>query len=308
MRLKQAFQSIVCFSLWISLISCAQVIDLLLAEIPSSQKQQTPRSNSSQGPLTNRHTSSSGLEKDEDTISSESEQGPLSDSDISPTPSLNTDNIPILWPNDSTTDSPSATRPVNKPIVIEGEFETLETPAQIEAEVYHKLMEYRSSLGLSHIRLSKGLSHVARIHSEDLSQHYRKQDAYPESTSEGICNLHSWSTSGDWSPCCYKRHDIKAECLWDKVKEILGIDAVGYEIASMYPVQETQRDIAGLHIENYKSSPPHHALMINQDEWSDNEWVSVGIGVAHSFQKGNGTYSDAVDSYLNIWFSTKEIP
>ena len=91
-----------------------------------------------------------------------------------------------------------------------------------EKKLYSLIMEYRASIGLSKIPLSKSLTTVAQAHCYDLVTN--KPDL-------GNCNAHSWSANGKWSSCCYTPDHKQSNCMWNKPKELTNYSDIGFEIA-----------------------------------------------------------------------------
>ena len=92
-----------------------------------------------------------------------------------------------------------------------------------EKKLYDLIMEYRNENGLPDIPFSKSLTYVAQTHVKDL---------YNNRPNNGNCNLHSWSSNGNWTPCCYTPDHAQAKCMWSKPSEMTSYKGYGYEIAS----------------------------------------------------------------------------
>lgn len=155
-----------------------------------------------------------------------------------------------------------------------------------EKELYDLMMNYRSSLGLSSIPLSKSMTYVAQKHILDLANN---------NPHGGACNMHSWSdqsASGEWSGCCYTGDHAQARCMWNKPRELTDFDTNGYEIAAggggFY-----YSGSADYYLRLWQGSPPHHATIINQPPWND-PWEAVGFGF--------------MGSYAVVWFANKKDP
>lgn len=137
-----------------------------------------------------------------------------------------------------------------------------------EQKLYDLLMQYRKSKKLKSIPISAKLTQVAQAHVRDLADNYTYEE-------DPICNPHSWSDKGSWSPCCYTNDHKEAKCMWNKPKEIAGYEGNGYEIA--YYSSAGASAFEG--IEGWKKSPGHNPVMINLGTWSKVEWKAVGIGL-----------------------------
>lgn len=144
-----------------------------------------------------------------------------------------------------------------------------------ELELAVQLNDYRRSRGLKAIELSASLSLVARIHVYDLSENYQPGQA---------CNLHSWSSGGYWSSCCYTTDHSRAACMWDKPRELSGYTGDGYEIAffSNYGYSSPAGQAADA-LSGWKSSKGHHDLIVNKGKWDTSDWKAMGVGVFGGF-------------------------
>src|SRR4051812_34422187 len=80
--------------------------------------------------------------------------------------------------------SPGKDTPKNDQVCISSE----------EKKLYRIMMEYRKRMKLKTIPLSAKLTQVAQAHAHDLADHYRFNG-------DSVCNPHSWSTKGKWTPC-----------------------------------------------------------------------------------------------------------
>lgn len=129
------------------------------------------------------------------------------------------------------------------------------------------MMAYRKLKGLQPIKLSAKLTLVAQTHARDLAENY-------EFNPKNKCNPHSWSSKGKWSSCCYTNDHKKAECMWEKPKEIAGYQSPGYEIA--YYSSAGASAAEGL--EGWMKSPAHNPLIVNEGMWSNVKWNAIGIG------------------------------
>ena len=91
-----------------------------------------------------------------------------------------------------------------------------------EQKLYSLIIDYRKGKGLPAIPFSPSLTKVAQAHVKDL--HLNKPD-------QNACNMHSWSSKGSWSSCCYTDDHAEAECMWDKPREMTDREGNGYKIA-----------------------------------------------------------------------------
>ena len=91
-----------------------------------------------------------------------------------------------------------------------------------ERKLYNIIMQYRKEIGLPDIPLSTSLTCVAQTHVKDLANN--KPDI-------GNCNVHSWSSNGTWTPCCYTPDHAQAKFMWSKPRELKTYEGNGFEIA-----------------------------------------------------------------------------
>ena len=137
-------------------------------------------------------------------------------------------------------------------------------------------MEYRVSKGLGLIPLSGSLTIVAQTHVKDLKNN---------NPTNNLCNMHSWSSNGSWSSCCYTSDHKQASCMWNKPKELTSYKASGYEIAYG---SSNARITAEDALNGWKNSSGHNAVIINQGIWTNKLWKAIGIGIT--------------DGYAVVWF------
>lgn len=152
------------------------------------------------------------------------------------------------------------------------------SPSARERTLHALINDYRREHGLSPVPLSKSLTHVAQVHTQDLA-------AQPPS---GACNLHSWSDNGEWTPCCYTPDHAAASCMWDKPAELTRYGERGYENA----FAGTGRPAAALR--GWQNSAGHNALLLNKGTWADNDWQAMGVGI--------------YETYVVVWFGEERDP
>ncbi len=143
-----------------------------------------------------------------------------------------------------------------------------------EQRLYDLIIAYRKQKRLPSIKISAALTKVAQIHARDLSMNK------PNNTND--CNMHSWSSKGSWTPCCYDSQHAQALCMWSKPKEIAGFQADGFEIVygSMKESFIATPDAA---LAAWQKSPGHHAVIINSDTWKQRTWKAIGLGVYKNY-------------------------
>ena len=98
--------------------------------------------------------------------------------------------------------------------------------------------------------------------------------------------MHSWSSNGPWSSCCYTSDHAQAKCIWNKPSELTSYKSNGYEI-SHWSSNSTNAEMA---LDSWKSSSGHNAVIINQGIWK-NPWNAIGIGI--------------LEGYAVVWFGNE---
>lgn len=137
-------------------------------------------------------------------------------------------------------------------------------------ELAERINAYRASRGLPTIPLSRSLGIVAATHVQD------QETNRPE---HGSCNQHSWTPTTQWTGCCYTSDHAQANCMWRKPSEITGWRTNGYEIS----VRTTGTITPEQAVESWKSSPEHHAIMINGANWAKRPWRAIGAACGSTY-------------------------
>lgn len=152
-----------------------------------------------------------------------------------------------------------------------------------ELSMYRVVTEYRSSLGLEPVRLSKALSATAGRHVVDTRENIWAAGLVLPA---GANNLHSWSDK-------YYYSDQRApEVMWDAPARLgTGYTSAGYEIAAA-GYATTDAALAG-----WKASAAHNAVLANTGVWSDVKFLAMGVGVETS--PGAGDYAGRI---FYVWF------
>jgi hypothetical protein len=151
-----------------------------------------------------------------------------------------------------------------------------------EWEIYQQINEYRAEKGLVPVPLSGSLTYVAQTHVWDLAEN---------KAASGRCNLHSWSSNGNWSPCCYTGDHKRAECMWNKAKELTNYPGVAYEIAYWTNEPLDPKAFAAKALLKWRESVEHNSVIINSREWRQLDWKAMGVG----YYKG----------YMVVWFGAE---
>ena len=120
------------------------------------------------------------------------------------------------------------------------------------------------------IPISKSLCYVAKTHLQDLIQN--KPDT-------SICNLHSWSNKGDWTPCCFQKGKNSKTCMQSKPAELTNYAGPGYEII-YWESKEATPDIA---FNQWRETTASRAVIINSKKWEESSWNAIGVGISGGY-------------------------
>ena len=146
-----------------------------------------------------------------------------------------------------------------------------------ESKLYQLINFYRDDAGIPRIPISKSLTYVAQQHCYDLIKH--KPD-----TSE-LCNAHSWSNEGFWTPCCYTEDYTKSRCMWNKPQELTPYPEIGFEnVCGTNDIDYSHFVMtADYALKTWINSPPHNDILLGQNVWSEYKWNAVGVGIYRDF-------------------------
>ncbi|MCK5061380.1 hypothetical protein KAR28_02425 [Candidatus Parcubacteria bacterium] len=141
-----------------------------------------------------------------------------------------------------------------------------------EKKLAELINNYRASLGLSKIPLSKSLFYVAKIHALDV---------VINKPVKGRCNPHSWSDKGRWSVCCYTGSRESSKCMNSKPNELTEYQGKGYENAVSWVEDSVKPRSATpeLALKGWQISHKHHMVMINGGEWKNIKWNALGVSI-----------------------------
>jgi len=155
-----------------------------------------------------------------------------------------------------------------------------------EVRLYRIINDHRARHRLPEIPLSASLTHVAQVHAKDLAENY----VYDE-----LCNLHSWSDKGQWSPCCYSSDHKRSDCMWNKPEELTTFNGQGYEIAYWNNREYEHLDeLADDALHAWRKSRGHHNVILNRSKWKEVRWLAMGVGIYEGF--------------VLVWFSDEADP
>ncbi|MDK2910829.1 MAG: hypothetical protein PWR20_2397 [Bacteroidales bacterium] len=146
-----------------------------------------------------------------------------------------------------------------------------------ELELFNKINAYRSERGLPELTLSRSLSYVAYLHVRDLI--INRPD-----TVEG-CNMHSWSSKGNWTPFCFPKEQTRKKSVWDKPREITKYPGQAFEL--VYHTSEGDATIDDA-MSLWRSLAASQSILLNTGRYLKNKWKVAGVAL----YKG----------YVSVWF------
>jgi hypothetical protein len=141
-------------------------------------------------------------------------------------------------------------------------------PAADARSLAKLINDYRASMKLPRIAISRKLTKVAEAHVHDLGANTPDRET---------CNMHSWSQQKQWTGCCYDGSKAAMKCMWVKPKEIAGYAGHGYEIAANATGITPSRAL-----ELWQKSEPHHVIMINRGKWKA-PWRAMGVAISGDY-------------------------
>jgi uncharacterized protein YkwD len=144
-----------------------------------------------------------------------------------------------------------------------------------EQDIYEKINIYRVEQGLKPIPLSKSLTYVAQTHAWDLAENGPFKPNH--------CNLHSWSSRGTWSSCCYTDNQARAACMWAKPGELTNYNHSAYEIAFWTDEPLSPLSFAVEAVKGWRRSKGHNEVIINAGDWKDLDWNAMGVGYSNGY-------------------------
>lgn len=172
------------------------------------------------------------------------------------------------------------------PLIIRGQRESVPDNYCIsssELELFNKINAYRSERGLPGLTLSRSLSYIAYLHTRDLM--INRPD-----TVKG-CNMHSWSSKGNWTPFCFPKEQTKKKSIWDKPREITKYPGQAFEL--IYHTNEGNASIDDA-ISLWHSLAASQSILLNTGRYLKNKWKVAGV----SIYKG----------YVSVWFGEANDP
>lgn len=150
-----------------------------------------------------------------------------------------------------------------------------------EGELARLVNEYRASLNLPPLQISKSLSLVAQQHVWDS---INNSNSWPAPPAGETCNMHSWSgvvnpalVQGRWTANCYTSDHANAQGMWNKPGEIAGFPGQGVENSFASSGTAT----ASGALTAWKNSPGHNNVITQQGGWGP--MAAMGIGLSGGF-------------------------
>jgi hypothetical protein len=141
--------------------------------------------------------------------------------------------------------------------------------SRVALELIQLVNAYRAESSLPPIPASPSLCTVAATHTRDLADN--APHAQPN------CNLHSWSSLGDWTPCCYTRDHAQAACMWNKPRELTAYRGAGYENAAAGAEGPSEA------LAIWQSSAAHNEVILSRGKWASHPWRAIGADVHEGF-------------------------
>lgn len=132
-----------------------------------------------------------------------------------------------------------------------------------ETLLINKINDYRQQHGLIRLKTNDSLNIVAYEHAKNIDEHYI----------EGI-SLHSWSKNNKWLGGVFDINDPNTySIIWDKPRELLGMDKDGFEIAHRHSNSNCTSECA---YNNIISSVPHNNMLLEQGY---DKFTQIGVSI-----------------------------
>lgn len=147
-----------------------------------------------------------------------------------------------------------------------------------EEKLSNMINAYRIENAEELIPLSYSLTKVAKLHTSDLERNH------PDTS---VCNAHSWSDKGYWTPCCYNKYLPEPECMKLKPAELSSYTHAGYELIIWDSEQISAEDAFSLWVSVTESNE----FILNQGQWSKMTWNAMGVSLS--------------EQYASVWFGEK---
>lgn len=139
-----------------------------------------------------------------------------------------------------------------------------------ELVLFDLINSMRVKNNLPPIPISSDLCKVARYHIDDL--------IVSKPQVKG-CGLHSWSNSGNWTPCCDFKNLSGVQCMKLKPKEITGYPGFGYELIYWGNEAATPCEAAAL----WQQVEASANMILGRGKWKGFQWKALGIGIKEGY-------------------------
>ncbi len=147
-----------------------------------------------------------------------------------------------------------------------------------EKVLFDAVNDLRVAYGESLLQHSASLSHVGKLHVDDLLE------MHPDTS---VCNLSSWSDKGDWTACCYNSYIPNPECMWSKPKELTPYTYRGYEMVMYFEDKISVDSIIKL----WSDSKEMLDMLLTRANFQEKKWICMGMGIN--------------EHYVSIWFGQR---
>jgi uncharacterized protein YkwD len=135
-----------------------------------------------------------------------------------------------------------------------------------ELQLADLVNQYRQDNGLTAVPVTNSLTKVARAHVMDLNTYH------PD---DGDCDMHSWSSHGDWTAVCYTG-SAQMYQMHSKPREISeSYEGEGYEITSSASPEATPQ----VAMDTWKGSPFHSDTILQKGTFAGSVWRAMGVAI-----------------------------
>jgi len=162
--------------------------------------------------------------------------------------------------------------------VLTGNDSTAKEVSQDELILFNMINDMRVQGKMQPIPLSQNLCKVAHCHIDDL---------IVSKPQDNGCSLHSWSSSGNWTPCCNSKDPAGVQCMKSKPREITGYQGNGFELIYWGEDKATPSDAAAL----WQQVEASADMILCRGKWKVYQWKALGVGIK--------------DGYAILWLGDK---
>lgn len=150
---------------------------------------------------------------------------------------------------------------------------------QSEFKLYNLINKLRIENNEEIIPVSRSLTFVAKTHINDLNSNH------PDTS---VCNFHSWSDKGEWTPCCHNKYLPKTECMTSKPGELTDYNYDGYELTFW----DSEMALPDSIIDLWSNFETSRNMILELEQWEDIEWDAIGLAIS--------------GKYALVWFGSRE--